>query len=172
MNIANTTNYVRQVETAVLNFFYCQDQYLFLKRSLDKPVDPGKLNAPGGRVEIGENFVTAIVRESYEETGITVTPSQLEFCGLARIIFDGDHDWEVAFFKTKVTTKEIPLGNVTADGELLWLSEQDLLKRKSELVDDLNYLLPHIIRNSHIFFFSANSSSNQIKSHTLQLIDK
>jgi hypothetical protein len=43
--------YIRKVQTSVTNFIYCGDDYLFLKRNLNKRVDPGRLNGVGGRLE-------------------------------------------------------------------------------------------------------------------------
>ena len=40
-----------------------------MRRSLDEPERPGKLDFPGGGVEEGENVVAAVAREVREETG-------------------------------------------------------------------------------------------------------
>ena len=55
---------------------------LFLtKRSMEKSYAPGKWENPAGHVQAGENPEQAVIRELFEETGITVTVEQLAFLG-------------------------------------------------------------------------------------------
>jgi 8-oxo-dGTP diphosphatase len=46
---------------------------LLLRRSLSSGGSPGKWEFPGGKVESGENFDVALLREVAEETGLTVS---------------------------------------------------------------------------------------------------
>ena len=62
----------REKQLAVTNFIYCGDQFLFLERPTDADVDPGRLNGVGGKVESHEDFVSAVIRETKEETGFIV----------------------------------------------------------------------------------------------------
>ena len=55
---------------------------LFLtKRSMEKNYAPGKWENPAGHVQAGENPEHAVIRELFEETGITVTEERLTFLG-------------------------------------------------------------------------------------------
>ena len=55
---------------------------LFLtKRSMEKSYAPGKWENPAGHVQAGENPEQAVIRELFEETGITVTEEQLTVLG-------------------------------------------------------------------------------------------
>jgi len=49
------------------------DRYLFILRSKDSHTHPGLWDLPGGKVETGEHFVNALVREAHEETGLAIT---------------------------------------------------------------------------------------------------
>ncbi len=52
--------------------------WLLQKRSQYKDIQPGKWDtACGGHLQIGENYLTAAVREIAEELGITITPADL-----------------------------------------------------------------------------------------------
>lgn len=46
---------------------------LILKRSVDSKTNPGKWELPGGKVDQGEPFDQALIREVYEETGLKIT---------------------------------------------------------------------------------------------------
>ena len=46
--------------------------YLFLKRSQKSAVNSGLWDLPGGKMEKGETFEECLVREVYEETGLTI----------------------------------------------------------------------------------------------------
>lgn len=54
----------------------------------------GRLNAPGGRIEPGEDAVTAMVREFAEETGVMTAPD--DWCDFARL---QGPDFDVCVFK-------------------------------------------------------------------------
>lgn len=46
---------------------------LILKRSTDSKTNPGKWELPGGKVDQGESFDHALVREVYEETQLKIS---------------------------------------------------------------------------------------------------
>jgi 8-oxo-dGTP diphosphatase len=46
---------------------------LILKRSTDSKTNPGKWELPGGKVDQGESFDKALIREVYEETNLKIT---------------------------------------------------------------------------------------------------
>jgi 8-oxo-dGTP diphosphatase len=46
---------------------------LILKRSTDSKTNPGKWELPGGKVDQGESFDHALVREVYEETNLKIS---------------------------------------------------------------------------------------------------
>ncbi len=52
-------------------------QYLLILRSSDSRTSPGLWDLPGGKVEPGEHFATALIREAYEETGLYISLDKL-----------------------------------------------------------------------------------------------
>ncbi len=46
---------------------------LILKRSTDAKTNPGKWELPGGKVDQGESFDHALIREVYEETNLKIS---------------------------------------------------------------------------------------------------
>ena len=89
---------------------------------------------PGGHVEPGEAFTAAAVRETSEETGLTIEDPRL--VGVKQFQTNNDERYVVFFYKaTKYT------GTLTAseEGEVFWLSRQEL--HKHVLVDDFTEML-------------------------------
>jgi len=128
--------YIRKVQTAVNCFLFNGEEFLMLKRSKSKKIDPGKLNGIGGKVDPGENFLEAAIREIQEETGYILKESQFQLAGVVRLEGGYSEDWVMCFFKVKVKTKTVPIGNITDDGELLWLHKDKILDSEYELIDD------------------------------------
>lgn len=60
--------------------------------------DWGGLTFPGGHVEKEESFVRAVIREIYEETGLTIREPEL--CGVKQIQTDEDERYIVLLYKT------------------------------------------------------------------------
>lgn len=57
----------------------------------------GKINAPGGRLEVGESAMAAGVREVQEE--LRITPTGLEWCGVNRFQFVDGYSIHVDVFR-------------------------------------------------------------------------
>lgn len=49
-----------------------QGKILIIKRSTDSRTNPGKWELPGGKVDQGESFDQALIREVYEETKLKI----------------------------------------------------------------------------------------------------
>ena len=92
------------------------------------------LTFPGGHVEKEESFVQAVVREIYEETGLTI--KQHKLCGVKQFQSDEDERYIVFLFKTDQFE-----GTLTSsdEGEMIWM-DRDALK-DYRLVDDFSDLL-------------------------------
>lgn len=153
--------YIRKVQTSVTNFLFCGEDYLFLKRNKNKRVDPGRLNGIGGRVDPKEDYLSALIRETKEETGYAIEPHQIQLSGIVRLEGGYTEDWIMCFFKTKVESKKIPHGNQVEDGELVWLHKDKVLDSDYELVDDLYYCFKDIVSGEHIFFINAQVGKDE-----------
>jgi 8-oxo-dGTP diphosphatase len=157
----NDDIYIRKVQTSVTNFLSCGDDYLFIKRNPNKRIDPGRLNGIGGRVEPGENYLTAAIRETEEETGYKVEPGDVRLVAVGKLEGGYQEDWVMCFFKIEVPNKAIPVGNETEDGELVWIHKDEVLDSEYELVDDINYCFKDIVDGERIVFFTAKVGDDQ-----------
>ena len=89
---------------------------------------------PGGHVEKEESFVQAIIREIYEETGLTIREPKL--CGVKQFQTDEDERYIVLLFKTDKFE-----GTLTSseEGEMKWIHRDSL--KDYILVEDFMKLL-------------------------------
>lgn len=147
--------YTRLVQTSVTVFICSGDYFLFLKRSKHKRIDPGKLNGIGGKLEPGEDFVTAAIRETEEETGYKISSADLQLVTVGKLEGGYEEDWLMCNFKVHTSDKQIPLGTHTPDGELIWVHKDKVLDSGYELVDDLHYIFKDIVEEKNIVFFTA-----------------
>lgn len=157
---------MRSTKLSVTNFIYCKDEFLFLKRNLSKKIDPGKLNGVGGKVDPGEDYLSAVIRETREETGLHIVPSQIRLRGVIRLEGGYKEDWVMCFFTTRVRTKKTPLGPITSDGELLWIHKAEVLSGAYDVVDDIHYCFSSISHKKEVLFMSALVGRNHIITHT------
>ena len=92
------------------------------------PSWPG-LCFPGGHVEPGESFVEAVLREIWEETGLTIEKPML--CGTKQFQTDNDERYVVCFYKTNRFSGELRSSH---EGKVFWVNRKDL--EQYALVDD------------------------------------
>lgn len=98
------------------------DNVLALKRE-DK--NWGGIVFPGGHVEKDEPFTDAVIREVFEETGLTIKNPKL--CGI-KSWTKGDCRYIVLLYKANQFTGELAASD---EGEVLWMKRSEVISSKS-----------------------------------------
>lgn len=76
---------------------------------------------PGGHVEKNESFVESVIREVYEETGLTIEDPVL--CGTKQFQEDSDTRYVVFFFKAGHFSGQLRSSH---EGEVFWINRKEL----------------------------------------------
>jgi 8-oxo-dGTP diphosphatase len=111
------------------------------------------LTFPGGHVEKEESFVQAVIREIYEETGLTIREPKL--CGVKQFQTDEDERYIVLLFKTDKFEGTL----VSSDeGEMRWIDRDSL--NDCKLVNDFMDLLKVFDSDCYSEFMYERSKSD------------
>lgn len=101
---------------------------------------------PGGHVEMNESFTDAVVREVFEETGLTIYSPRL--CGIKDFVNEDGSRYMVLFYKTDKFEGSLKSSD---EGEVYWI---DLEKLQSmELAHDMDKILEIFLNDNLSEFF-------------------
>ncbi len=103
---------------------------------------------PGGHVEKGESFTDAVIREVFEETGLTV--SKLSLCGIKDWTRDDGVRYVVLLYKTSTYKGELKSSD---EGEVFWTPLSSLSDKK--LAKSMKTMLKVFLDDNiseHIFY--------------------
>ena len=118
------------------------------------PSWPG-LCFPGGHIEPGESFVESVIREVWEETGLTIENPIL--CGTKQFQTKNGERYVVFFYKTNRFSGNLCSSN---EGEVFWIPRKDLAQYT--LVDDFMDMV-RVFENDDLSEFYYYKENDQWK---------
>lgn len=119
-------------------FLEYEGKFLLLHRHPDKPLG-GTWGLPAGKVEHGESDLETIVRESFEETGIQVSPE--DFTLLGNFVFDFSYLYlEFPTFKAVLDKAHAVTISPTEHQNYKWVTPEEAYAM-TDLIDGLHDLL-------------------------------
>ena len=106
----------RQIPVTLTNMCMIFDGDKVLVQDRVDPDWPG-ITFPGGHVETGESFCASVIREVYEETGLTIESPRL--CGIKEWENTDGSRYVVLFYKTDKFSGELKSSD---EGAVYWTS--------------------------------------------------
>ncbi len=94
----------------------------------------GGLTFPGGHVEKGESFVDSVIREVYEETGLTIRNPRI--CGTKDWEREGGSRYLVLLYKTDQFSGDL---RASEEGDVRWMTLEEM--KHGNLAEDMLDLL-------------------------------
>ena len=117
----------RQIPVTLTNMCMVYDGERVLVQDRVDPDWPG-ITFPGGHVESGESFCASVIREVFEETGLTIENPRL--CGVKEWENQDGSRYIVLFYKTNQFSGQL---KSSEEGKVFWSSIESLSSLKLSL---------------------------------------
>jgi len=109
-----------QKQPAVLVILKNHDRFLLIKRNKDP--NKNKYTPVGGKIDLYESPLQAAVRETFEETGVTI--STAKYCGLLVESSPTKYNWICFVYVAEI---EYCPPSRCKEGDLEWINQSELL---------------------------------------------
>ena len=113
---------------------------------------PG-ITFPGGHVEHGEAFITSVIREVKEETGLDIEQPRL--CGIKQFQDKQDNRYVVLLYKTNKFSGQLCSSD---EGDIFWISRENL--SQYSLAPDFEHMVK-IFESDNLSEFYYYKEQNQ-----------
>ncbi len=141
----------RQIPVTLTNMCMIRNGDQVLVQDRKDPDWPG-ITFPGEHVESGESFCASVIREVYEETGLTIENPRL--CGVKEWENEDGSRYMVLLYKTELFSGEVRSSN---EGEVYWTPLGNLSKLR--LTEHFDKIIEIYLRDDLSDFFYKRSAS-------------
>lgn len=154
-------------------FIRQEDKLLLLNRF--KSPNMGLWNGIGGKIEQGEALRQSILREIYEETGLTISESTIDFGGVVRWVSNSFDSGMYLFYCELAPQIKLEAPMLMDEGILMWHSIDWVLNKENEgVAHNIKYFLPHLLRGEyeieHLFTYDDEDQLLSYECHKLQSV--
>ena len=142
----------RSQKTEIVNMcMVCKDDLVLVQNKVDDEYKG--LCFPGGHVELNESLTDAVIREVYEETGLTISSPKL--CGTKDWVNDDGSRYIALFYKTDKFSGEI---KPSEEGDVFWMPLDELLSKGERLSLDMVDIIKVFLDDdlSEFFYYKEN----------------
>ncbi len=136
-----------------------QDKVLMFKRSETKKKFPGFWSLPGGHVDEGEDPLAAAIRETKEETGVTITPENIQLKVVAMHHHLDRGEMYVAFAFLVELTESPKLNTGVEEGKAHWI-EIDKAKNLENVFEPVKYYFNHVLNKKPGIIYNTSQWNN------------
>jgi 8-oxo-dGTP diphosphatase len=141
-----------------------EDRVLLIRRAQHKKLWPGKYNAPGGHVELGEDPYEAGRRELFEETGVQVETLQLRGMIVAETGLPGSGILVLVY--QGMATAATLVGS--DEGEPVWVHPDQL--SELDMVSDTPHLFELTLNQPDFFYIYKTPTADSGEEVQVRLI--
>ena len=139
---------------------WAEGKLLLLKRADNKEIDPATYSGIGGKVEPGEDFYSALLREIKEETGLTKFKSIRPYSVTQHPYPPTNAEWVSLYFIVELEKQVKILTN--EEGEFFWIDPKDI--ESLPMATDTKDYIKILSKNPKAFilgFFDPDSSGER-----------
>jgi 8-oxo-dGTP diphosphatase len=145
------------------------DYVLVQQRSVSSKFFPGFLSFPGGHVDEGEDIASSVIREVFEETGVTINPQSLKLrVSAVNHHVDSGKIWCAFGFFAEVDNPA-ELKSKEEEGQAMWMSKQEFLK-SDKVFPPIAHYLKHLFNSDKVLYMSAECEGGHIKRVTSEVV--
>jgi len=153
------------VETYVVK----DGEVLLFKRPDNDSFAPGQWVAPGGKVDVGEDYMIAAQREVLEEVGVDVPMEKIRLKAIA-LHTRGKKLYNIAIFVASIDS-DAELKISEGEGEAAWV-KLDELKSMHNLLQSIRYYIDHIfVEGSGILYTNIDWDGDEIVAENSRTVD-
>jgi 8-oxo-dGTP diphosphatase len=127
----------------------------------------GKIVGIGGHVEPGESEAEAVVREVWEETGVTVRQEDLADAGVVQFVFPAKPAWDM---HTRLFTARRWVGEPEESDEIMPQWFQTGILPVDRMWQDADHWLPVVLEGGRVNVVVTLNSDNETVASSVSLL--